>query len=166
MGGLTGRILAALSVVTGCIAAEAIRADYSSYGILLMAIYYLLRERKLPRLLAGSALAFLESLYMTLGLRPCRLSPCTVITESGERRIGSTCFTGFIRPICCCSLPCAVLPWEFLCNSSGGGRFRHISHRMDIRCILTGCSARKMRRLNCYIPPGWRCRSPLRYIYI
>ncbi|MCC8028063.1 MAG: conjugal transfer protein TraX [Clostridium sp.] len=66
-GGLTGRILAALSVVTGCIAAEAIRADYSSYGILLMAIYYLLRERKLPRLLAGSALAFLESLYMTLG---------------------------------------------------------------------------------------------------
>lgn len=56
-----------LSVGGGCILAWFLKADYSYYGIMLMSVYYLLRRKRLPRLLGGSAMAFIESLYITWG---------------------------------------------------------------------------------------------------
>lgn len=57
----------ALAVGAGSCLAWLIRADYSFYGVLLIAVFYLLRERKLHRLLGGGVLAFLESFKITWG---------------------------------------------------------------------------------------------------
>lgn len=79
----------ALALGGGCLVAWAIRADYSYEGILLMSIYYLLREQRLSRLLPGSVLAGIGSLNVTWGAGALSLIPLYFYNGSRGKGFGN-----------------------------------------------------------------------------
>ena len=52
---------------SGCLAAVLLRADYDIDGILIISLFYLLRQKRTVQVLSGAFLTFLESLYMCYG---------------------------------------------------------------------------------------------------